>query len=370
MTTTVRAGLVVPEVLEDAIAAGFAGAEKMTSSPSAVINGKMPPSARGGDRVKVPYFASMGELVDVAEGDPVAPTQLTMTDEEAVVVRSAKSFEITEWAQMAAQYADPNGEAGRQVVEMVKRRLGKALITAAKAALPSSMVRNVFNQTTPRTIDYDAVVEAKMLWGDEQDDIVEIACHSKTFGDMLKLKTADGLPLLTNASEGKLPRFLGMDVTVSDLLRSDHPTVVATGTTPPAVTIDGESNNADLRIEITTGGARGTAVFRYSVDGGANWATGITTAAAVVLGTSGLTANFATGTYATDNVYVSKPRHQTLVLKRGALVAWYNGTPRVKTFEDVSRDQVLAAINVYWIAYRYQRLHGLTKGGVVCLRHN
>lgn len=364
-----RTDTVQPQILQDAILGAFAGVEKLVTSPAVVVNDSMP-NTRGGDTVTVPYFSSMGELDDVAEGVALTPSALVMTSEQATVTRSGKSFEVTEWARMAANYADPYSEAARQIVEMSARRIGKGLVDAARTSLPAGMTRDVFNQSTPRTIDYDAVVEAKMLWGDEQDDIVGIYCHSKTFGDLLKIKSADGLPLLTDPSDGSVPRFVGIPVTVSDRMRSDHPTVVATGTTPPAVSVTGDSNNADLRLEITTGGTRGTAVFRYSVDGGTTWASGITTAATVTLGTTGLTAVFAAGTYANDNVYVSKPRHQTLLLKKGALVAWYNGAPSVKTFEDVAKDQVLASVNVYWVAYRYSRLPGKTRGGVVLLRHN
>ena len=85
--------------------------------------------------------------------------------------------------------------------------------------------------------------------------------------------------------------------------------ITAAGTTPPTVTISGTPSSLlaqSLRIEITTGGTRGTALFRWSLDGGTTWvASGVATAASVALGTSGITAAFATGTYATDNVYTA-----------------------------------------------------------------
>lgn len=83
--------------------------------------------------------------------------------------------------------------------------------------------------------------------------------------------------------------------------------VTSAGTAPPVVGLTGTPNAYhNVRIEITTGGARGIAVFRWSVDGGTTWTSAVTTAAAVVLTGSGLTATFATGTdYATDNVYTA-----------------------------------------------------------------
>lgn len=85
-------------------------------------------------------------------------------------------------------------------------------------------------------------------------------------------------------------------------------TPLATGTTPPVVTIaatDGAQPTASaLRIEITTGGARGTALFKWSVNDGTTFeATGVATAATVVLASANITVSFPVGTYATDNVY-------------------------------------------------------------------
>lgn len=81
----------------------------------------------------------------------------------------------------------------------------------------------------------------------------------------------------------------------------------ASGTGPPPnVTFSGTIPlNFGLRVEITTGGARGTAVFRWSGNNGTSWTSGVTTAATVDLG-NGVTLNFSVGTYATDNVYLLK----------------------------------------------------------------
>jgi hypothetical protein len=84
--------------------------------------------------------------------------------------------------------------------------------------------------------------------------------------------------------------------------------VTPTGTNPPTVTLSGNpvAGTDQYRIEITTLGARGTAVFRWSSDGGTTWTSSVTTAATVQLGSTGVTATFATGTnYAVDNVYTA-----------------------------------------------------------------
>jgi hypothetical protein len=85
-------------------------------------------------------------------------------------------------------------------------------------------------------------------------------------------------------------------------------TPLATGTTPPAVTIAatdaGQPTASALRIEITTGGARGTALFKWSTNDGTTFeATGVATAATVALASANITVTFPVGTYNTDNVY-------------------------------------------------------------------
>jgi hypothetical protein len=83
-----------------------------------------------------------------------------------------------------------------------------------------------------------------------------------------------------------------------------HTAVKSAGAAPPTVTVSGTAvSEYDFEIEITTGGAVGAALFRWRANGGA-WTTGVTTAASVLLSGTNVYANFAAGTYSTDNVYV------------------------------------------------------------------
>lgn len=86
------------------------------------------------------------------------------------------------------------------------------------------------------------------------------------------------------------------------------PLLVAAGLTPPAVSLAGRPTLGSLRIaiQITTAGALGTAAFQWSRTGRAPWTSGVTTAAAVLLGTTGLTAMFPAGSYDTSNAYVAQ----------------------------------------------------------------
>lgn len=86
-------------------------------------------------------------------------------------------------------------------------------------------------------------------------------------------------------------------------------TLVATGTSPPVVSVAGagpQSSPSQLQVQITTGGALGTAIFKWSTNGGATWTSNVTTAATVALGTTGLTLSFAAGTYSTTDAYTGQ----------------------------------------------------------------
>ena len=84
--------------------------------------------------------------------------------------------------------------------------------------------------------------------------------------------------------------------------------VSSIGTSPPIVTLSGTAAiAARLLIQIDGAGARGTATFRWSIDGGRSWIErGVLTAATVTLVPFGVTASFATGTnYSLDNLYTA-----------------------------------------------------------------
>lgn len=72
----------------------------------------------------------------------------------------------------------------------------------------------------------------------------------------------------------------------------------------PAVTLTGAPvDRFDGIVKITLGGAVGTATFQYSLDGGDTWSQVITTAATYLMPNSGVTLNFAAGTYVLAATY-------------------------------------------------------------------
>lgn len=210
---TKSSDLVVPEVLADAVAAGFAGMAVLAGSGAAVVNDTLPGNMRAGTKVIVPYFGSIGELEELDEGEALTPVKLTQTGEEAIVQRAGKSFSPTELAKLAGA-GDVTEEATRQILEAVQRHVDKKLI---EAAATTPLVHDITGKAE-KTISWDAVIDAKTQWGDEQDDIVLMVVHSRIWADLCKLKDSGGKPLAMAVNDGTIDRFAGIPVLKSDRL--------------------------------------------------------------------------------------------------------------------------------------------------------
>lgn len=94
------------------------------------------------------------------------------------------------------------------------------------------------------------------------------------------------------------------------------PNLLQSDPTSPVVTLSGRPTLGSVQplILITTAGALGVAVFKWSLDNGVTFTTGVLTAASVPLA-SGLTASFAAGTYATTHQYSAAPPVPEAVLR-------------------------------------------------------
>lgn len=373
---TTTSNLIIPELWLEAVAGALPGMSVMGRTGAARIETSLPGGVRPGTPVNVPYFGSLGRMRDYADMAAIDVSQLTMTDETSDVRRAGIAVNMSEMARRLAGYADPYGEAAKQFTAAVADKANTALIEAANAAgLPSQMIVDVHSTSAPVYLDRDLAITGRMRWGDEQDAIAGMTVHSVTLKTMLSLKDGDGQPLLRVVEQDDttgVTRFEGLPpVFPSDLNPVEFP-ITATGTAPPTVTISGYAfGDYDLRIEVTGAGVRGVAAFRWSTNAGATWEeTGVVTAASVELGTSGLVAAFAAGTYATDNVYVCHdPAYTSLLLKRDSLLFW-SDPPVDDELRSPLQFAVLRAVNQLYVVHRYKRMPGRTRPGVVKLRHN
>lgn len=370
MATTTSSDLIVPEVLEDAVAAGVRGMKVMMGTGAVLKReGFRPDRLAGGTTVKVPLFGHMGEFEDVSENSALTLNELTMTSESTTVIQSGKAYEQTQLAALAAAYADPEGEATRQIVEGAERRVEKEAVVKMGEAAPAALSYS----DDDNTVSHDHFVETLAKFGDEERDVAAWVMHSKVRKDVRKIKDSTGRPIYVEPKDSAdVPRILGIPVFTSDFAAQVFPTIVATGTTPPTVAVTGRRvlglASDTIRIDIVVGGAVGTATFRYSFDQGVTWSATVATAASVVLGTSGLTATFAAGTYNADNEYNGDPRYETLLVKKGAALCWIMERPVILMDVDVTKNNKILAVHMYFCVHVYSRLPNSSRGGVAKLR--
>ena len=157
-------------------------------------------------------IAFLGELApDALDGGAALPIALELPNGIA--------FDMTRWAQLAGAQ-DPYAEASAQQVEAMGRDEDLALIEAASGA--NAIVHDITgNSGANAKLNYDNVVDGKMKWGDEQEDIALMAVHSKTFSNLLKLKDTGGRPLVTDVVGTTLQKFVNIPLIVSDRLAVD-----------------------------------------------------------------------------------------------------------------------------------------------------
>lgn len=213
--------MILPEILVDAIEGVIAAGITVMGGTGAAIVNTNATFGEGdiGDTVSIPYFGSLGEFEDVADGAPLTPVALTQTREEATVIRSGKAFSMTDWA--ATGKSDPYGEAARQLVGGFTRRIDKLLIDAALTA-DAPMTHTVWvddsDLADQRALTYDVFTDARTLFGDEQMDIAALVVRSEVLGKMRKLRDGDNRPLLVEPTANALPIFQGIPVFVTDRL--------------------------------------------------------------------------------------------------------------------------------------------------------
>lgn len=361
---------------------------RLAAAGAVIVNGTFPENRVGIGTVTIPRFGVIGEFADNPEDTAPTASTFKSTNETATPARSSLLFEVTKWASLESREGDdPYKEALRQIDVAATREMDR--IVVAKA-VTGAISHDIYSSSAPAYLDWDAIVDARAKWGDEQDDIVGMVVHSRVEAGLRKLRDASGRPLLLDSMrQDGVVTFCGIPISVSDrvpLTSSSMGTVTETGATVGGVGLTGTPTGIwDLKIIITVGGARGTAKFKFSTDGGSTYSAELTTAATVALtdtaadslvgnnGSTGLTATFGVATYDTNSVYSSKAlaKATSLILQKGALAFWYNRAAlALQVDHDITKDNDLAAMHLYYAAHCYTRRPGSTRPGVVALKTN
>lgn len=400
MAITTKDNMLDPVIFTEAVRAAFKGRNALmgsilVSSGAILVSDNMPEGGQGavGKTISIPFFGTIGKFDDNPDGSSVTPKKIAQMMEQATITRSSLAFEVSAWAQGIGQtnmnLGDPYEEGVRQIKEAAVRRMDELMVDTCKA---TPLMRNVYSASSPVYLDHRQMVRTKTKFGDEQDDIVAMVTHSQAEADLAELTDSTGRPLLLESlrqGQESVRTFAGTPLLVSDRVPLDGSTmgaVTETGASVGNVTLSGTPTGPwDLKIDMVAGGARGTATFRFSTDGGTTWSATLTTAASVDLkdtavdslvgnnGETGITAAFGSATFDAASVYASTANLcvTTLVFKRGAAAFWYNGSRLgAKTDVDILADTDIIAQHLYAVPHMYRRARMGSRPGVAALKHN
>lgn len=344
---------------------------------------------RIGSTITVPRFGVLPDFVNNPDGSEATfQKALGYGTDLGTIDRDTLGVQMTRWYTKSG--SKPYEEFARQVQLKATKAMDVACMSVAVA--DGTPTLDEYSSSSPVLPNPDRLEDAmSTFWGEETDDAGGvIIAHSKTIAYWKRLKTASGEYLLKDPTQPGMPFMLsGRPVIRRDrglLTGSTMGAVTEAGTTPPDVTLSGTPLGPwDLRLKCTLGGARGTARFRFSTDGGNTWSAEFVTAASVVLtdtnavspvgvnGATGITAAFESATFNADNTWrsIANLKTTTLVAARGSLAFWYNKRALDLLSEsNIAADATKYAMHLYRVAVRRTLATSISKPGIIRWVHN
>jgi HK97 family phage major capsid protein len=209
---------VIPEVLQDAVRGGIGRMAVLGSTGALIVNTTLANGqGRWGDKVKVPYFGSLGamrKLSKANDGTQGAITQDDMVDTslEAEVQHFYKVTTLTDWAA--------NGSPGDKTAELTKQ-----IIESAGVAIDDEAVDTAVSDTgwgsyivddSAKVMGWDTLVDAQTKLSREAKDFACIVMHPAVQGGLRKLKDSSGRPLFAETpAAGTAGTFGGIPIVLS-----------------------------------------------------------------------------------------------------------------------------------------------------------
>ena len=204
---TTKSNLVIPEVM------GAVLRDKMIDSiklaPLAVVNTEL--EATPGDTITVPYYAYIGDAVDLAENTAGDVDLLTATTKTATVKKVFKAVEVTDEA-IGASTGDPTSEIERQLAMALASKVEKDCYTALEAAT------NTVDLSATDTVEIspEGISDAAIaLFGEDMDGIFCFV-HPKQYGKIRKNENFIHIKQGDAVISGEVGMLYGVRIVVSN----------------------------------------------------------------------------------------------------------------------------------------------------------
>lgn len=220
--TTTASDLIIPEVWGAAI--GLAVPGRAVMAPFATVDNTL--QGQPGDTITFSKFAYIGDAVDLAEDDVIETRKLTMTSASMGIKEAGTGISITDKAVLTAM-GNPQDQAVDQLTLSVARKIDGDLRAAAAQVVTADPANGVaasspliFNAAG--NLDYDAIVDATTLLGDEWDPAAQLGLlvHSRQYASLRRdpmFLSADKVGANNTAIlTGRVGQISGVDIVVSD----------------------------------------------------------------------------------------------------------------------------------------------------------
>lgn len=154
MALTKIQDLINPLVMADIISGKIT--KKLVVTPFAKIDDTL--AGVAGDTIKVPRYAYIGDAEDVAEGESVETTKLSVSAVEVTVKKAMKAVELSDEAVLSG-YGNPVGEANNQIALAIASKIDDDAISALMTAQKISFFAS--------KISYHGIVDAMDIFNEE-----------------------------------------------------------------------------------------------------------------------------------------------------------------------------------------------------------
>lgn len=213
----------VPDIAQEAIVEGIAGAVVLYNSPAVIVrndiivNGAM----MEGEKIKIEYYGMIPPYQrNVPQATGLMPEKNTMTTEESPVYQHGLRVDWSKWYECLERGKrtgkDPYQLFAAMFVERFVHLCEDIIIETARTGLDSAYINDVSGSNLK--MGWDQIADTKLKFGDDGDRIALMSVHSVVKNNLTKEKDAMGRPLYIDPMAGSsdIPRIQGVAVKVSD----------------------------------------------------------------------------------------------------------------------------------------------------------